>query len=614
MTQPKPRTWLWLIPLLLMLSLFAMSRLNADGYWFDEWWSLFNTGHPYYDHFISPFQVWERIATRDNILSPGFYMGLWAWAQMVGWSEFATRFLAFLCGIVAIALLYRFAWRLSKNRIVALGAMVALGSNAYFLFYLHEIRHYAPLVLMSIWCADSYWAMLNALRGKLFYSISLFLSCAGLLYTQNLGIAMIAIIGITHLYMRFKRGLTRQWMIIAAIIGIGTATFIPWVTLSIEASLHKRGQEAQAMSGWTLVQLWIDSLNFFTNQFGALVLMMGIIMLVAWRKIPALIWAWIGIGIITLTGVMLWSGIPTNRYTIIVLPAVAIVFGYGVLFIIEKLPQHKQAVMTTLIGSMALAGILFAVYPQYESLMYRDVHWREPIREFVLALQGRTSAEHALIFHPQELSQVAEVLPFYLRQYDVAGVPSLVDTWQRPTQEQYVQQAYRIIDGRDMLWVGMSQPETRFAELFKYLIIQNGFSDCGIIYRQPQLTVSAYLKMPSTAGIRFGDSIRITLMGRLAIDDDMLSFPLAIDVEDGVDISYAMAVHVDGIYPAMEQAGFSLPIGGARCQWVKIDLSRLNTGEYTVLLTVYNVNTGERLPVIGAETSLQRAILGIVNR
>ena len=342
--------------------------------------------------------------------------------------------------------------------------------------------------------------------------------------------------------------------------------------------------------------------------------MMAVIMLVAWRKVPVLIWVWIGMGIIALTGVVIWSGIPTNRYTIIVLPAVAILFGYGVLFITEKLPHHKHAIATLFIGGMALAGIFFAIYPQYESLMYRDVHWREPTREFVLALQGRTSAEHALIFHPQELSQVAEVLPLYLRRHDVAGVPSLVDTWQRPTQEQYIEQAYRIMDGREMLWVGMSQPETRFGELFKYLITENGFSDCGIIHREADLNISAYLKMPAERGIRFGDAIRIAPMGGLAVHDDVLSFPLAVDVGDGVDTPYSVAVHVDGINPAMEQMGFSLPIRGFRCEWVRIDLSRLNAGEYTVLLTVYDANTGERLLFIGADTSLERAILGLITR
>jgi len=73
-------------------------------------------------------------------------------------------------------------------------------------------------------------------------------------------------------------------------------------------------------------------------------------------------------------------------------------------------------------------------------------------------------------------------------------------------------------------------------------------------------------------------------------------------------------VHVDGINPAMEQMGFSLPIRGFRCEWVRIDLSRLNAGEYTVLLTVYDANTGERLLFIGADTSLERAILGLITR
>ncbi|MCU0481074.1 MAG: glycosyltransferase family 39 protein, partial [Anaerolineae bacterium] len=503
MTQPKHLTWLWILPVLLILSLFALTRLNADGYWFDEWWTLFNTGHPYYDNFTSPFQVWERIATRDNILSPGFYIGVWGWAQLVGWSEFATRFLAFLCGILAIALTYRLAWRISKNKIVALGAMVALGSNAYFLFYLHEIRHYAPLVLMTVWCADSYVALVNEVRGKWFYRASLIASCAGLLYTQNLGIAMIAVIGMTHLYRLFRHGLNRNWVIISACILLGSATFIPWGALTIESSLHKRGQEAQSIGIETLMQLWVDSLNFFTNQLGGLVLMMILILWLGRGKMPALIWSWLIIGFIALTGVVIWSGIPTNRYTIILLPALALVFGYGVVFIGEKLTIQKNHVTGILIGGMAVAGIFFATYPQYESLMFRDVHWREPVREFVWVLEGRTSADDALIFHPQEGGQVAEVLPLYLRQYDVLGVPSLVDTWQKPTQNQYIEQAQRIISGRDMLWVGMSLPQTRFGELFDYLIQENGFSACGLVHQNEELTVSAYAKMPESGGIQF---------------------------------------------------------------------------------------------------------------
>jgi hypothetical protein len=614
MTHPKHLTWLWILPLLLILSLFALSRLATDGYWFDEWWSLFNTGHPQYGGFTSPLQVWERIATRDNILSPGFYMVMWGWAQVAGWSEFATRFLAFLCGILAIALTYRLAWRMSHNRIIALGAMVALGSNAYFLFYLHEIRHYTPLALMSVWCADSYWGMVNAKRGKLFYGISLVLSCVGLLYVQNLGIAMIAIVGVAHLYRLFTHGFTRQWAVITGLMALGVASFIPWITMTIESSLHKRGQEAQSISIETLIQLWTDSLNFFTNQMGGVVLMMVLVMLFTRKKMPILIWSWLIIGGIALTGVVIWSGIPTNRYTIIMLPALALVFGYGVAFITENLPNRKNAVAGIFIGGMGVAGIFFAIYPQYESLMFRDVHWREPTREFVRVLEGRTSAEDALIFHPQEMSQVANVFPFYLTEYAVLGVPSLVDTWQKPTQEQYIEQAERILSGRNMLWVGMSLPKTRFGELFDYLIQENGFSACGVVHRDNELTVSAYLKMPNEGGIGFGDDIRIALMGGLSIQDDLLTFPLALAVADGLDAPYSVAVHVDGINPAMEQLDFSLPASGEKCEWVRIDMSRLDAGDYTVLVTVYNANTGERLPVSGAETSLERAILGVVSK
>jgi len=612
MTHPKHLTWLWILPLLLIVSLFAITRLNADGYWFDEWWSLFNTGHPYYGAYTSPVQVWEHIATRDNILSPGFYIGLWGWAQVVGWSEFATRFLAFLCGILAVALTYRLAWRISKNRMIALGAMVTLGSNAYFLFYLHEIRHYAPLVLMTVWCADSYVALTNQSRGKIFYSISLVLSCAGLLYTQNLGIAMIAVIGITHLYRLFRHGLNREWVIISGLIGIGTASFIPWMTMTIESSLHKRGQEAQSIGIQTIIQLWIDSFNFFTNQLGGIVLVMILILWLGRGKLPALLWSWLIIGFIALTGVVIWSGIPTNRYTIILLPALALVFGYGVNFITEKLTDQKNLMAGIFIGGMAVAGIFFAIYPQYESLMFRDVHWREPVREFVQILDGRTFENDAIIFHPQELSQVAEVFPLYLRQYEVLGMPSLVDTWQKPTQAQYIEQAERIISGRSMLWVGMSLPLTRFGELFDYVIQENDFSVCGLVYHDEKLSVSAYAKMPEHGGITFGDHIRIALMGGLSVQDDLLAFPLMIQTTDGENLPYSVAVHVDGINPAMEQLDTYLPRGGVRCEWVQIDMSRLLAGEYTVLVTVYSQQTGERLPVSGADISLDRAILGMV--
>src|SRR5258708_8832242 len=92
-----------MIPVLLLTTWFGARKLNASGIWYDEWWSLYDSGASYFGPPLSPIAIWNRIATEDPMYPPGYYVLLSAWAQGVGWSEYATRALSLLAGFVFCA-------------------------------------------------------------------------------------------------------------------------------------------------------------------------------------------------------------------------------------------------------------------------------------------------------------------------------------------------------------------------------------------------------------------------------------------------------------------------------------------------------------------------------
>jgi hypothetical protein len=120
--------------------------LGIDSLWYDETVSAYLARQP----------VPELIAhTARDIHPPGYYLLLHFWSTVAGSLEFALAFFSVVCGLLLVALTYRFA-RTFINRPTAAWAALLAALSPFHLWYSQEVRMYtlgALLGLAAAYCA-----------------------------------------------------------------------------------------------------------------------------------------------------------------------------------------------------------------------------------------------------------------------------------------------------------------------------------------------------------------------------------------------------------------------------------------------------------------------------
>ncbi|MFN8450772.1 MAG: hypothetical protein U0521_19860 [Anaerolineae bacterium] len=149
--------WLPMIAVLLLVTAVGGWNLNADGIWYDEWWSLYTAGSAAFSPPLSPTQIWDRLAADDPSQTPGYPLLLSAWGNLAGWTEFAGRALSLFGGLLAVAMTYRFARALTRDWLAALAAAALLGASSMLLYFTHELRGYTLYLACSVALFYAYW-------------------------------------------------------------------------------------------------------------------------------------------------------------------------------------------------------------------------------------------------------------------------------------------------------------------------------------------------------------------------------------------------------------------------------------------------------------------------
>lgn len=136
--------------------------LQRESFWFDEgwtWWAIHNPERPeagaraQVRYLREDFaRVWENVR-RDDVHPPLYYLGLNAWALLVGESVFALRTYSLLWGVLAVAAMVALGRALLGWQ-VGLAAGVLLLALGVFIYYAREARMYAQwlaLLLLTLW-------------------------------------------------------------------------------------------------------------------------------------------------------------------------------------------------------------------------------------------------------------------------------------------------------------------------------------------------------------------------------------------------------------------------------------------------------------------------------
>jgi hypothetical protein len=279
------------------------------------------------------------------------------WVGLFGPDEKITRFETALYALLALAFMYRLAADLLDRR-AALLAVFLLGTHSLFLFYAHEFRPYAALLL---WIIALNWAFLRWLRyPRLLYAALYVLFCAAALYTHFF--ALYALAGQIATFLLLARWNPRLYLRAFGLWILAGLSFTGWLPSFLHSFLA--AQPGGIEYGLPLNDpgtpgVLYNSLDFRPLALGNLLL--GVALLtplsarfksqkpdqlfrfgLAWRKwyfiiMVAVIFAAAVLTELTITSVL------TQRNLIIVLPAVAVLAAIG----LRALP--RQAVLIALV-------------------------------------------------------------------------------------------------------------------------------------------------------------------------------------------------------------------------------------------------------------------------
>lgn len=274
-----------LVGILLLTFIARVHHITLESVWVDEGFSYWAIRHR---------DMWG-VLLRD-VHPPLYFIGLWLWASLTDISEFALRYFSVLPSILSVAMVYQVARELEYLRrphiqtpIPILAAlMLALADMETAMA--QTIRMYTWHVL---WVISSAWGFLRFVRlfnrdhrwsRRVVITYLIWLSTSVmLLYTQYVGLAFIAVQGLTALL--FLRRKLRLWAMGGCLL-IG-ASFIPWGLAVVVNQTANVGTGFNVPS--TLASLWNWRVNWFTQQWALTIglALLGLLPLSAnWRAIP----------------------------------------------------------------------------------------------------------------------------------------------------------------------------------------------------------------------------------------------------------------------------------------------------------------------------------------
>lgn len=119
----------------------AFVGLSASSYWTDELFTLWAVHHD-----LGFGEVWRRALT--DVHPPFYYLFLYAWTRLSGFSEFAVRLPSALFSVAAVALFALAARRIASRNAVAFACAAAVLSTFWF-DQSQNARNYGLCLLLS---------------------------------------------------------------------------------------------------------------------------------------------------------------------------------------------------------------------------------------------------------------------------------------------------------------------------------------------------------------------------------------------------------------------------------------------------------------------------------
>lgn len=555
----------------------ALHTLLQDGLWSDEVWSWWA---------VQPDSIAGMLARIGGDYHPPLYfLLLQGWVKVTCQSPLCIRFPSLLAATLAAAATFALGRKLF-NAQTGLIAAVALGVCGFFRYYAGETRMYSLLLLTSALCMMAFlsWLERPDLRRTLVYGVSI----AAVVYSHYHGVWLFAAQAGYLLMLRRDRMV--RW---ALPVGVGLALFAPWAPVLIGQIRHRPpGLIAVAAPTNPDTIRWI--VWMMSGGLGAALLAPYLMApdIAALRRHGRAL-ALMGLWLVGVPAVMLAANAAGGnffyhpRYLIGILPAGALMIAFGV-----------QTARWRGLAFAAMGVALGLWIAQYRDFWpSRSIAYMPVLTE---AGQGIKPGDAFIIdINPGNMVSYVDTNDrLHLRE---RATLDLTDRHLEPGQVR------ELMSGQTLpptVWVGLPDNEAQTWALMAQIT-----ADHHAVYGGGVQNMVFYRFAPGgkpKLHFQFGDSLSL----RAAIPDgetriaagQAFCLPIALKAAQGLDGSLSLAVHLvdpSGRSAAQWDGGL-----GVRDPGEAFSLSpciegagSLPPGEYVAQVTVYNWQTGVRLPL-----------------
>jgi 4-amino-4-deoxy-L-arabinose transferase-like glycosyltransferase len=215
----------WIVLLILIgQALLLTFRLADQSMWTDEMFTARIVHSPTLEEALAQIRLTEN-------RPPLYYLALWVWARIIGYSEWGMRFFSVAAILLATAVAFRLAHDLISRRTALLAALL-IATAPTLLWHGRMIRGYAPAVPLAQLSTLTLWRAWRSPRlpPKLVYLVA----SSMLLFTDYLTVPVVGVhalfLGAAWLFRPRRRAAQRQrmlsWLVVAiglllAIVGLG---------------------------------------------------------------------------------------------------------------------------------------------------------------------------------------------------------------------------------------------------------------------------------------------------------------------------------------------------------------------------------------------------------
>ena len=174
----------------------------------------------------SPIDVMQSLQQYSPNHTPGYFILLSIWGNLIGYDLALGRALTIFSGLLSLAMTYRLA-RDFVAPVAGLFALIIVASNAFYNFYYSHVRMYPLLVFAS---GIALWLYLRIIYQqkqikKTDYA-ALGAAVFALINTHAFSASFLLMLGIYHLLIAPKN---RRWLWVSLAVAAAVLLFSPWI-------------------------------------------------------------------------------------------------------------------------------------------------------------------------------------------------------------------------------------------------------------------------------------------------------------------------------------------------------------------------------------------------